>query len=209
METSKVDFLDENSPENISGQYYVPGLSQEITNIDNNNIKEVSKDSSKKEDQNIKEKSVIGNKSTINGKNTFRADQNMEKRQMADNFESSKEKTRSIQRPAEQSPCSSDSEISDTEGICLTRSKSCNELTTNASSEKEVMTESTNNETGKQDGHVQIMPKSKSEADIQTINQQDSSTPVNNLDDNEADQKIKSSDEQDISNDQPSSHETV
>ncbi|KAI3761232.1 hypothetical protein L1987_51644 [Smallanthus sonchifolius] len=183
----------------------------EITSsIDNNNIIEISEDSITEEDQSVEETSSMGNNSTINRKNS-KEDQNIEKRQcinngitteetqMDDSYKSSKENTHDIQTRVEQSPCSSDSEISDSEGICLTRSKSCNEL---PSTEKEIIAESTNNngsETGKQDSHIHILPKSKSEADVTTINQQDSSTPVKNLDEKEIEQKIKSSEERDAS----------
>ncbi|KAI3777469.1 hypothetical protein L1987_47269 [Smallanthus sonchifolius] len=215
MESSKFDFLD---------QSYVPDPSQETTinpedsykdqgigitsSIDNNSIIEISEDSIKEEDQNIEETSSIGNNYTINSKNRIEENQcidnsiTTEETQMDDCYESSKENTHGIQTRVEQSPCSSDSEISDSEGICLTRSKSCNELTTNTSSEKEIIAESRNDngsEPGKQDDHIQFLTKSKSEADVTTINQQDSSTPVKNLDEKEIEQKIKSSEERDAS----------
>ncbi|KAF5758297.1 putative plus-end-directed kinesin ATPase [Helianthus annuus] len=202
MEGSKVDFLDENSPRHFSGQHYVPDPSKEITinpedsykdqsiektlSIDNNNnIAKVLEDSSKEEDQNIEEISSINNIITA------------DETGMDDSYESPKEITQDVQTKVERSPCSSDSEISDSEGICLTRSKSCYALTTNASSEKEVIAENTDDngsETGKQDEHIQIIPRSKSEADVKTIDQQDSSTPVTSLDEKEIEQKIRSSD---------------
>ncbi|XP_076947640.1 kinesin-like protein KIN-7C [Bidens hawaiensis] len=229
MASSKVDFLEENSP----SQHYVPDPSQEITiypddsykgqsiekasNIDKNDIITISEDNIREEDQNIKEISDIGYNSTINSENSWKEDQNIEKKpytdnvitteetQMDDNYRSFKENTQDIQTTGEKSPCSSDSEISDSEGICLTRSKSCNELTTNVSSEKEIIIETTSDnisETGKQlqDQLIQILPRSKSEADVKTIDPQESSTPVTNLDEKEIEQKIISSNEKDGSN---------
>ncbi|KAD1462626.1 hypothetical protein E3N88_42796 [Mikania micrantha] len=228
MENSK-KFLDDNSPRHFSGQYYVPDPSQEITispgdsyndqsiektsRIANNNIIKVSEDSSN-DNRNIDGTSSIGYNSTSNSENSHKEDQNIEKKlcigksitiketRVDDSYESLKENTKDIQIMVEQSPCSSDSEISDSEGICLTRSKSCNEFTMNASYEKEIIAESTDNngpETGNQDDYIQTIPKSKSEADVKTIDQQNSGIPVMDLDEKELEQKINSSDEVDVS----------
>ncbi|KAL8217643.1 hypothetical protein R6Q57_021016 [Mikania cordata] len=229
MENSKVDFLDDNSPRHFLGQYYVPDPSQEITispkenyndqsiektsRIANNNIIKVSEDSSK-DDRNIDGTSSIGKNSTTNSENNLNEEQNIEKKlcignsisiketRVDDSYESLKENTKDIQIMVEQSPCSSDSEISDSEGICLTRSKSCNDFTTNALYQKETVAESTDNngpETGKQDDYIQTIPKSKSEADVKTIDQENSGIPAMNLDEKELEHKINSSDEVDVS----------
>ncbi|KAL4584240.1 hypothetical protein LXL04_008835 [Taraxacum kok-saghyz] len=98
----------------------------------------------------------------------------------------------------QQSPCSTDSE-----GMsAFTRSKSCYEFTSSPPSEKEITIENTNsNVTGSENDFSgkQTIPKSKSEADVQTISQQDSNSPLSTVDEKEVDLKIKSSAENDVS----------
>ncbi|KAD2805906.1 hypothetical protein E3N88_39283 [Mikania micrantha] len=195
------------------GDSYNDQSIEKTSRIANNNIIKVSEDSSN-DNRNIDGTSSIGYNSTSNSENSHKEDQNIEKKlcigksitiketRVDDSYESLKENTKDIQIMVEQSPCSSDSEISDSEGICLTRSKSCNEFTMNASYEKEIIAESTDNngpETGNQDDYIQTIPKSKSEADVKTIDQQNSGIPVMDLDEKELEQKINSSDEVDVS----------
>ncbi|XP_071731514.1 kinesin-like protein KIN-7C [Rutidosis leptorrhynchoides] len=96
----------------------------------------------------------------------------------------------------ERSPCSSDTNISDSESMCVTRSKSCNEFTTITSSppsESQMVTETMDNHEFDRDLKQQILPKSKSEADVMMNSQEDSHTHVTSLDDNAIEHTIKSS----------------
>ncbi|KAL7606073.1 hypothetical protein Lser_V15G18652 [Lactuca serriola] len=98
------------------------------------------------------------------------------------------------------SPCSSDSE-----GVIngFTRSKSCNEFASSAPpSDDEMVIESRNSNESEKDFSVikQIIPKSKSEADVKTINlKEDTHNPLTIIDEKETENSIKSSNEGDVS----------
>lgn len=191
-------------------QYSVPDPSQENTmnpednckedHIDevlsiDNNITQNQEDIIKEEDERIEETSSIHNNITINPEDICRESKNIEKMSSIENTITTEEAQLD---DGERSSCSSDTDVSDSEGLCITRSNSCKEFTTTALSplsEEQMTMESTNIENGSQEFHKQIIPKSKSEADVQTISQQDSLT-----NEKEIEQTIKSSADGDVSN---------
>ncbi|KAI3521930.1 hypothetical protein L1887_11406 [Cichorium endivia] len=97
------------------------------------------------------------------------------------------------ERKLKGSSCSSDTDVSDSEVINIKRSKSCNGFTSSPPSDNEIVIESRNGNGSEKDVSVkQIIPKSKSEADVNTISQQDDSqTHLTIIEEKEIDHKIK------------------